>query len=43
MAIRRSHLALGISPHTTVAHSSWVYDKLGVSNRTELVQKLLVP
>jgi DNA-binding CsgD family transcriptional regulator len=32
---------LGISPHTAVAHRRWVYEKLEVSNRTELVNKLL--
>jgi DNA-binding CsgD family transcriptional regulator len=33
---------LHISPHTAVAHSRWIYDKLGVSSRSELIDKLLV-
>ncbi len=33
---------LHISPHTAVAHSRWIYDKLGVSSRAELIDKLLV-
>jgi DNA-binding CsgD family transcriptional regulator len=32
---------LHISPHTAVAHSRWIYDRLGVGSRTELVEKLL--
>jgi DNA-binding CsgD family transcriptional regulator len=32
---------LHISPHTAVAHSRWIYDKLGVASRAELVDKLL--
>jgi DNA-binding CsgD family transcriptional regulator len=32
---------LGISQHTAIAHGRWIYDKLDVHNRTELVTKLL--
>jgi DNA-binding CsgD family transcriptional regulator len=32
---------LGMSAHTAVSHSRWIYDKLGVGSRTELVDKLL--
>jgi DNA-binding CsgD family transcriptional regulator len=32
---------LASGPHTAVAHSRWIYDKLGVSSRAELVDKLL--
>ena len=32
---------LGISPHTAVAHSRWIYHKLDVSSRAELVDRLL--
>jgi DNA-binding CsgD family transcriptional regulator len=32
---------LGISRHTAVAHGRWIYDKLDVHNRTELVNRLL--
>ena len=32
---------LGISMHTAVAHSRWIYDKLNVHTRTELLSKLL--
>jgi DNA-binding CsgD family transcriptional regulator len=32
---------LGISPHTAIAHSRLIYEKLDVSNRTELATKLL--
>src|SRR5262249_28345394 len=32
---------LGISTHTAVAHSRWIYDKLNVHTRTELLSKLL--
>ena len=32
---------LGISPHTAIAHSRWVHNKQDVSNRVELVYKLL--
>ncbi len=32
---------LGISRHTAIAHGRWIYNKLDVHNRAELVQKLL--
>lgn len=32
---------LGISTHTAVAHSRWVYERLNVHTRTELLSKLL--
>ena len=32
---------LGISRHTAIAHGRWIYNKLDVHNRTELVNKLL--
>ena len=32
---------LGISKHTAIAHGRWIYNKLGVHNRAELVGKLL--
>ena len=32
---------LGISKHTAIAHGRWIYEKLGVHNRAELVSKLL--
>jgi DNA-binding CsgD family transcriptional regulator len=32
---------LGISKHTAIAHGRWIYNKLDVHNRTELVSKLL--
>jgi DNA-binding CsgD family transcriptional regulator len=32
---------LHISQHTAIGHSRWIYDSLNVSNRTELVNKLL--
>jgi DNA-binding CsgD family transcriptional regulator len=32
---------LGISKHTAIAHGRWIYDKLDVHNRTELVSRLL--
>jgi len=32
---------LGISRHTAIAHGRWIYNKLSVSNRAELVEKLL--
>jgi DNA-binding CsgD family transcriptional regulator len=34
---------LGISKHTAIAHGRWVYNKLDVHNRTELVNRLLRP
>jgi DNA-binding CsgD family transcriptional regulator len=33
---------LGISKHTAIAHGRWIYDKLDVHSRAELVDKLLV-
>jgi DNA-binding CsgD family transcriptional regulator len=32
---------LGVSKYTTITHGRWIYNKLGVHNRTELVNKLL--
>ena len=32
---------LGISKHTAIAHGRWIYNKLDVHNRSELVSKLL--
>jgi DNA-binding CsgD family transcriptional regulator len=32
---------LGISRHTAIAHGRWIYDKLDVHNRTELIGRLL--
>jgi DNA-binding CsgD family transcriptional regulator len=32
---------LGISKHTAIAHGRWIYDKLDVHNRAELVSRLL--
>lgn len=32
---------LGIAKYTAIAHGRWIYDKLDVHNRTELVNKLL--
>jgi DNA-binding CsgD family transcriptional regulator len=32
---------LGIARHTAIAHGRWIYDKLDVHNRTELVNKIL--
>jgi DNA-binding CsgD family transcriptional regulator len=32
---------LGISKHTAIAHSRWIYNKLDVHNRAELINKLL--
>ena len=32
---------LGISRHTAKEHGRWIYNKLDVHNRTELVSKLL--
>jgi DNA-binding CsgD family transcriptional regulator len=32
---------LGISRHTAISHGRWIYNKLDVHNRTELVTKLL--
>ena len=32
---------LGISRHTAITHGRWIYNKLDVHNRTELVTKLL--
>jgi DNA-binding CsgD family transcriptional regulator len=32
---------LGISKHTAIAHSRWIYNKLDVHNRAELFSKLL--
>jgi DNA-binding CsgD family transcriptional regulator len=32
---------LGIAKYTAIAHGRWVYDKLDVHNRSELVNKLL--
>ena len=32
---------LGISKHTAIAHGRWIYNKLDVHNRAELVSKLL--
>ena len=32
---------LGISKHTAIAHGPWIYNKLDVHNRSELVSKLL--
>jgi DNA-binding CsgD family transcriptional regulator len=32
---------LGISRHTAIAHGRWIYNKLDVHNRAELVSKLL--
>ena len=32
---------LGISAHTAIAHGRWIYNKLDVHNRAELVSKLL--
>ncbi|MEJ0012606.1 MAG: helix-turn-helix transcriptional regulator [Bauldia sp.] len=34
---------LGISRHTAIAHGRWIYDKLDVHNRAELVNRLLAP
>jgi DNA-binding CsgD family transcriptional regulator len=31
---------LGISKHTAIAHGRWIYNKLDVHNRTELVNRL---
>jgi DNA-binding CsgD family transcriptional regulator len=33
---------LGISRHTAIAHGRWIYNKLDVHNRAELVNKLLL-
>jgi DNA-binding CsgD family transcriptional regulator len=35
--------ALGISRHTAIAHGRWIYNKLDVHNKAELVNKLLAP
>lgn len=32
---------LGISKHTAIAHARWIYDKLDVHNRSELVNRLV--
>jgi len=32
---------LGISKHTANQHGRWIYDKLDVHSRTELMSKLL--
>jgi DNA-binding CsgD family transcriptional regulator len=32
---------LGISRHTAISHSRWIYNKLDVHNRAELINKLL--
>jgi DNA-binding CsgD family transcriptional regulator len=32
---------LGISKHTAIAHGRWIYDKLDVHNRAELINRLL--
>ena len=32
---------LGISTHTAVAHGRWIYERLNVHTRTELLSKLL--
>ena len=32
---------LGISRHTAISHGRWIYDKLDVHNRAELINKLL--
>ncbi len=32
---------LGISKHTAITHGRWIYTKLDVHNRAELVSKLL--
>jgi DNA-binding CsgD family transcriptional regulator len=32
---------LGISKHTAIAHSRWIYNKLDVHNRAELINRLL--
>jgi DNA-binding CsgD family transcriptional regulator len=32
---------LGISRHTAISHSRWIYDKLDVHNRAELINRLL--
>ena len=34
-------LRLGISTHTAVAHGRWIYERLNVHTRTELLSKLL--
>jgi DNA-binding CsgD family transcriptional regulator len=34
---------LGISKHTAITHRRWIYDKLNVSTRTELVNTVLSP
>ena len=33
---------LGISRHTAIAHGRWIYHKLDVHNRAELVNRLLL-
>jgi DNA-binding CsgD family transcriptional regulator len=32
---------LGISRHTAIAHARWIYDKLDVHNRSELINRLV--
>ena len=32
---------LGISKHTAIAHARWIYDKLDVHNRSELINRLV--
>ena len=34
---------IGIAKHTAIAHGRWIYDKLDVHSRAELVNKLLTP
>ena len=36
-----SRTKLEISEHTVIAHERWIYDKLDVHNRVELVNRLL--
>ncbi len=38
---RRSPIGWEISKHTAIAHGRWIYNKLDVHNRAELVSKLL--